>query len=369
MTHYITLFSPETYRRFTESGRTVSGVRAKNRKAAERVTPGDVLVAYLTGLSRWIGLFEVKGPMYEDETPLFGDSGEQFTVRFPIRAAVWLTIEQGLPIRDPLLWNALSFTSAHQPSSSTWTMPVRTSLFRLDPEDAAILDSALRAQAQRPMSHPLDAREQRLTEEHRVRRNDGEILVSVPEDAEEEEILPEPKLTRESIKVQALLSKIGAAMKFRIWVPASDRAAVLKEEPTLEAHMLQQLPLNYDSTTLKTIENIDVLWIKGRSMARAFEVEHTTAIYSGILRMADLIALQPNMDIRLHIVAPDERRRKVFEEIRRPVFSLIEGKPLKERCTFLSYDSVREIAALEHLEHVNDTILSSYADDADSGGG
>ncbi|WAC12526.1 hypothetical protein [Dyadobacter pollutisoli] len=62
--------------------------------------------------------------------------------------------------------------------------------------------------------------------------------------------------------------------------------------------------LNYDTITLRTIENIDVLWIKGRSIVRAFEVEHTTSIYSGILRMADLMALQPNLDIGAHIVAP-----------------------------------------------------------------
>lgn len=369
MTHYITLFSPETYRRFAETNREVSGVRAKNKKAAERVLPGDVLVAYLTGVSRWVGLLEVVGKAYEDATPLFGDSGEQFTIRFPVRPSVWLTPEHGLPIRDPRLWNALSFTKEHQPNSSTWTMPLRTSLFRLSPEDAAMLDAALRVQAKSPASHPLDAREQRLAEEHRVRRDDGEITVTVPEDIDEGSVATDHKLPRESIKVQALLGKIGAAMKFKIWVPANDRAAVLREEPTLADNLLDRLPLNYDSTTLKTIENIDVLWIRGRSMARAFEVEHTTAIYSGILRMADLIALQPNMDIRLHIVAPDERRRKVFEEIRRPVFSLIEGKPLQERCTFLSYDSVREIAALDHLEHVNDSILSSYADDADSEAG
>jgi hypothetical protein len=62
---------------------------------------------------------------------------------------------------------------------------------------------------------------------------------------------------------------------------------------------LETLPLNYDENTLDTIRQIDVLWLKGRSMARAFEVEHTTAIYSGILRMADLLALQPNTQIRL----------------------------------------------------------------------
>ena len=38
--------------------------------------------------------------------------------------------------------------------------------------------------------------------------------------------------------------------------------------------LLERLPLNYDDTTLRTIEQIDVLWLKGRSIRRAFEVEH-----------------------------------------------------------------------------------------------
>ena len=80
-------------------------------------------------------------------------------------------------------------------------------------------------------------------------------------------------------------------------------------------------------------------WLRGRSIVRAFEVEHTTAVYSGILRMADLLALQPNMDIKLHIVAPTARREKVFEEITRPVFSLLEKGPLADSCTYLSHVS------------------------------
>ena len=53
-----------------------------------------------------------------------------------------------------------------------------------------------------------------------------------------------------------------------------------------------------------------MIWLKRRAIIRAFEVEHTTAVYSGILRMADLLALQPNMDINLHIVAPSSETRK-----------------------------------------------------------
>ena len=101
--------------------------------------------------------------------------------------------------------------------------------------------------------------------------------------------------------------------------------------------------MNYDDTTLKTIEQIDVLWLKGRAILRAFEVEHTTAVYSGILRMADLLALQPNMDIKLHIVAPETRKAKVFTEIQRPVFSLLDRAPLSECCTYLSYTSLEEL--------------------------
>lgn len=123
--------------------------------------------------------------------------------------------------------------------------------------------------------------------------------------------------------------------------------------------------MNYDETTLKTIEQIDVLWLRGRSIVRAFEVEHTTSIYSGILRMADLLALQPNMDIRLHIVAPAAKKEKVFQEIKRPVFSLLDRGLLAETCTYLSYDSLRQLAAEKHLQHLSDAVLDEYEEEAE----
>ena len=100
-------------------------------------------------------------------------------------------------------------------------------------------------------------------------------------------------------------------------------------------------------------------------MARAFEVEHTTAIYSGLLRMADLLALQPNMDIRLHIVAPDDKRERVLREIRRPVFSLLEKGPLYEQCSFLSYDSVDTLSRTPHLSYMRDAIIAEYEESAE----
>ena len=192
---------------------------------------------------------------------------------------------------------------------------------------------------------------ERWTKDRKVKTLEGEVTVTVPRDQEEEEVetaQPEAKTSdvRQSLQMQAKLAEIGATMGFRIWLPRNDRARVRElVMENLRGAFLEDLPLNYNQTTLDTIEQIDVLWLRGGEIIRAFEVEHTTSVFSGLLRMADLLALQQNMDIRLHIVAPDERRDKVFSEIRRPVFALLIRAGLASRCTFLSYESVDEIAA------------------------
>lgn len=74
---------------------------------------------------------------------------------------------------------------------------------------------------------------------------------------------------RESIKVQSLIARIGAKMGLRIWIPKSDRGLVLQEWKAGDKELLGVLPLNYDEPTLRTIEQIDVLWLKKRSIVRA----------------------------------------------------------------------------------------------------
>lgn len=202
------------------------------------------------------------------------------------------------------------------------------------------------------------------SEDRKVRTPTGEVTVFIPtddDDCEEQGAALVSTDPRESICVQAMLADIGSKMGFKVWIPRGDRSKV--RDQMYEAgrsSLLDDLPLNYEKNTLDTIEAIDVLWLRGRAIVRAFEVEHTTAIYSGLLRMADLLALQPNMDIRLHIVAPDERKEKVFREVRRPVFTMWDRKPLMETCTFLSYDRVKEIRDLKHLADTNESIVARY---------
>lgn len=342
MAYYINLFSPETYEIFTNSDRKISGFRLRQSHMAKKVMVGDKFICYVTKLGRWVGILEVESVCFEDRTPIYS-SDDPFIIRFKTKPIVWLSMEKAIPIREEFIWKSLSFTKGIDIKSSKWTGKLRNSLNSLIEKDGLFLETEINKQALVEKVYDIDDDDRKKLITHNVKREDKVVSVSIPEDFpsdenENDEVIHEE--VRESIRIQVLLAGIGTQMGMKIWIPKNDRAAVVKEWKSDTKPILETLPLNYDEVTLKTIEQIDVLWLKGRSIIRAFEVEHTTSIYSGILRMADLLALQPNMDIKLHIVAPDERREKVFQELRRPVFSLLERGPLSECCTYLGYESV-----------------------------
>jgi hypothetical protein len=131
-------------------------------------------------------------------------------------------------------------------------------------------------------------------------------------------------------------------MGFDVWVARNDRSREVDGKRLSDLFKLKDvLPLQFDEPTTRTIEYIDVLWLKGNAIVAAFEVESTTSIYSGLLRMSDLIAMQPNLNIPLYLVAPDERREKVFVEVNRPTFSRL-SPPLFDMCRFISFSTLKE---------------------------
>ena len=331
-------------------------------------------MGYLTRLSRWCGVLQAESEAYYDDSPIHDDL-DPFTVRFKVKPIVVLEPESAVPIRDEKVWSALTITNRYESGHPYWTGFFRSSLNTLEEEDGRYLVELLKKQQSKPEGYPFTERDKgQLALKRKVRTLGREVEVEVPDnegdDSSLESELVGPALasdTRGSIEYQAKVAQIGARMGFKIWVPRSDKARVLEHIPPggMALEFLEELPLNYDDTTIKTVEQIDILWLKGRSIARAFEVEHTTAVYSGILRMADLLALQPNMDIRLHIVAPDDRRDRVLREIRRPVFSLLDRGPLYEQCSFLSYESIDSLADTQYLYHMRDSIIGEYEESAE----
>ena len=78
---------------------------------------------------------------------------------------------------------------------------------------------------------------------------------------------------------------------------------------TCSATNLPNFGLNDEASS--KISLIDVIWLKQNTPMCAFEVETSTSVYSGLLRMSDLIAVVPAINIKLYIVAQEERKNKV----------------------------------------------------------
>lgn len=366
MAYYTDLFSPMTYEAFSNSDRTITGFRKRHQNLAKNIHPGDRLICYMTKLSRWVGVLEVESEGFIDiHRRIFVEGEDPFIVRFKVKPLVWLDKEYCLPIHEPIVWNSLSFTTGLSHNNPHWTGKFRSSLTKLTDADGKLLEDLLTSQNSPSSTHyPVDEEEYRKYLRQQVQGIEKPVTVSVPQDEEEQKDTVE-EVSRESIRIQALLGKIGEKMGFRIWIPRSDRSRIEREWHPGENVLIDRLPFNYDEVTIKTIEQIDVLWLRRRSIARAFEVEHTTSVYSGILRMADLLALQPNMDIKLHIVSPESRKEKVFSEIQRPVFSLLEKGPLSKVCTFISYESLADLAREPHLEHLRDDVIAEYEEEVE----
>lgn len=87
--------------------------------------------------------------------------------------------------------------------------------------------------------------------------------------------------------------------------------------------MTDKLPnLGLPSDVHSTAELIDVLWLhKGEAkIACAFEVEKSTSIYSGILRLTDMALSLPGKEDHLYLVAPSKREKEIIDQLKRPMF-------------------------------------------------
>lgn len=333
--YWLDLFTGTTWKEFLDAGAEISGFRDRRWAAVQRIQPGDYLLCYLTGVSRWIGILEVVSAPFWDESPIWKD--EQFPCRVRVKVVVSLTPETAVPVLQ--LKDQLSvFQDLVSPNA--WTGHFRGSPARWKASDgAAVVDAVLEAE-RNPVVRPVDpAKMARRPRALRARLG----LVTVPPSEEpSEDELEDTTEPRSHEEIQWLLLKLGNDMGLDVWVARNDRnREVHGQRFTDLPRLVGRLPLQFDVVTNKIIELIDVLWLRGNAIAAAFEIESTTSIYSGLLRMSDLIAMQPNLNIPLYLVAPDERRDKVVTEVNRPTFSRL-SPPMSDMCRFIPFSSLRE---------------------------
>ena len=144
-----------------------------------------------------------------------------------------------------------------------------------------------------------------------------------------------PDLTHS--QVQSLLGAIGHSKGFQIWIPQNDRSS-LDWSQVSKFEMVNSLPSAYEGVH-GIAEQVDVLWLaKGGGQIRAlYEVEHSTTIYSGLLRFNDIHLATPSAQMHFNIVAEDVRRGQFSRQLNRPTF---QASGLSDSCGFLDYAEV-----------------------------
>jgi hypothetical protein len=138
-------------------------------------------------------------------------------------------------------------------------------------------------------------------------------------------------------QVQTLLGAIGVYKGNDIWVPSSDRAK-LDWGLTESFGMRGELPATTEAI-VDILGEVDVIWIKRGSseIAALFEVEHSTPVYSGLLRFNDFHLTLPAIRPKFSVVSNDTRRSLFVRQVNRPTF---RTSGLVELCTFLEYANV-----------------------------
>ena len=148
---------------------------------------------------------------------------------------------------------------------------------------------------------------------------------------------------RRHVKIQWALIRLGMAEGCTVWVPPGDRHLAYDRE-RFASLTLDRLPhFGFDENARRIVVNIDVLWLQRNVISKAFEIESTTSIYSGLLRLNDLVLAQPNNQIDLYLAADRSRRGRVRTQLLRPSFHHLINK-----CQFVPFDHIEDQIARLH---------------------
>lgn len=138
---------------------------------------------------------------------------------------------------------------------------------------------------------------------------------------------------RTHTKAQGMLAKLGRKLCNFVWIAPDNRSESWQNERLGDLSIGAFPKIGTDPTEQKIIPYIDVIWLgKNKRVKAVFEIECTTSIYSGLLRMTDLMELYGSLNFSFYIVVPEARVKKVKEQLSRPTFKALE---LDKKCKWI----------------------------------
>lgn len=153
----------------------------------------------------------------------------------------------------------------------------------------------------------------------------------------------ETRSVRDHLEIQHALVQLGRAHQYDVFVARNDRNESI-DGTTLGEGCVETLPLRgLPEKAAELIEYIDVIWLDGDSIVKMFEVENSTQIYSGLLRMADFAASVPNLMVDLHVVVPESRAETAEQHLSRPSFQQLLHEPEHITVDSKTFDEIRRL--------------------------
>jgi hypothetical protein len=160
-----------------------------------------------------------------------------------------------------------------------------------------------------------------------------------PEDEIEKEV-------REHTEIQWYLIQLGLEHGYDVYVATNDQNLTY-EGQRLGKDCVDSLSLTgFSDAAMRLIEYVDVIWLNDDYIEKMFEVESTTSIYSGILRMTDFVVKVPNLAVDMHIVAPAEDEEQARRQMTRPTFQHVMDRAQHCSLSYLSFAEVRNKSEL-----------------------
>jgi hypothetical protein len=130
----------------------------------------------------------------------------------------------------------------------------------------------------------------------------------------------------------AMLAQVGKLLGYDVYVADPSRRSAKFGVKLGKLADLQQVPRFTLDRYLDTISFVDVIWFQEEFPAYCFEVEHSTNVTQGLLR---LYQIRRFTDARFLIVAPAKVEQRFRSEANKDPFHQI-----KDRYTFKSYDDL-----------------------------
>ncbi|WP_052449622.1 hypothetical protein [Neobacillus jeddahensis] len=130
-------------------------------------------------------------------------------------------------------------------------------------------------------------------------------------------------------EMQYYLALLGKSLGYKIWIARNDHKREWNNQKLGEFSLRNFNIGNCSPSVADTIALIDVLWLdQSEKVIAGFEVEKSTSIYSGILRLTDLLLSIQSEECQFYLVAPEKREKEIRAQLLRPSIQTLPTKSI-----------------------------------------